>query len=185
MKNVFIISGPSGSGQDSIIESLALLLPLKRVITTTTRPKRDTESEGNPYHFISLELFNEMRKADLFLECAQTYNGEWYGVTKKELLETTANNTVVIWKVDHKGVAKIKSLFPEILAFYIEVPPEVLRKRLEARDNPSSQYLEDRMRYTEEWQVNRHLYDYCIKNEDGKLEEAVNHIKEIIESHLA
>ena len=52
MKNVFIISGPSGSGQDSIIESLALLLPLKRVITTTTRPKRDTESEGNPYHFI-------------------------------------------------------------------------------------------------------------------------------------
>ena len=76
MKNVFIISGPSGSGQDSIIESLALLLPLKRVITTTTRPKRDTESEGNPYHFISLALFNEMRKADLFLDCAKTYIGE-------------------------------------------------------------------------------------------------------------
>jgi guanylate kinase len=185
MKNVFIVSGPSGSGQDSIIENLATVLPLKRVITTTTRPQRETESEGNPYHFVTLSQFEEMRKADLFLECAQTYNGEWYGVTKKELLETTTNHEVVIWKVDHKGVAKIKSLFPEIVAFFIEVPPEVLRKRLEARDNPSSQYLEERMRYTKDWQVNRHLYDYCIKNEDGKLIEAVKQIKEIIESHLS
>ncbi|MCW1888022.1 MAG: guanylate kinase [Candidatus Moranbacteria bacterium] len=185
MKNVFIISGPSGSGQDSIIENLALELPLKRVITTTTRPKRSTESEGNPYHFVSLETFDAMRQENLFLECAQTYNGEWYGVTKKELLETTSNHKIVIWKVDHKGVAKIKSLFPEIIAFFIEVPPEILRKRLEARDNPSSAYLEDRMRYTEDWQVNRHLYDYCIKNENGKLKEAVHQIKEIIQKNLS
>ncbi len=184
MKNVFVISGPSGSGQDSIIEALAKELPLRRVITTTTRTVRDGESEGHPYHFISKATFAQMREANLFVESAQTYNGEWYGVTKEELEKATADGTVAIWKVDYKGVQKIKKLFPHIISFFIEVPKEVLKKRLEARDNPSEEYLEARMRYTQDWQVNKHLYDYTIQNQDGELQKAVITIKDIIQKNL-
>ncbi|PIR95197.1 guanylate kinase, partial [Candidatus Falkowbacteria bacterium CG10_big_fil_rev_8_21_14_0_10_37_6] len=53
MQKIFIISGPSGAGEDSVIDGLKKLLPIERVITTTTRAMRKNESQGNPYYFIS------------------------------------------------------------------------------------------------------------------------------------
>jgi guanylate kinase len=57
MKNIFIISGPSGAGQDSVIHGLGEMLPLEVVMTSTTRLKRQGESDGNPYYFIDAENF--------------------------------------------------------------------------------------------------------------------------------
>jgi len=185
MGNVFIISGPSGSGQDTLIEALKKELPLERVITTTTRPKRPTESDGHPYHFITKKAFTELLQAGAFVEYAKTYNGEWYGVQKKDLDAALASSNVVIWKVDYKGVRSIKKQFPHIISFLIEVPKEILRKRLIKRDAPSEEYLQARMEYTEEWLASKELYDYCIKNEEGHLTEAVASLKAIIQKELA
>ncbi|MEK9174322.1 MAG: hypothetical protein AAB845_03620 [Patescibacteria group bacterium] len=185
MGNVFIISGPSGSGQDTLIEALRKELPLERVVTTTTRSMRPGESDGHPYHFISKNQFTELRKNGSFVECAETYNGEWYGVERKDLEIAFASKNIVIWKMDYKGVATVKKQFPHIISFLIEVPEEVLRQRLIKRDNPSEEYLQARMEYTNEWVASKQLYDYCIKNEEGHLDEAVASIKAIIEQEVA
>ena len=50
---IFIITGPSGAGEDSVIEGLHEYFDISRIITTVTRPKRDGESDGNPYYFIT------------------------------------------------------------------------------------------------------------------------------------
>ena len=185
MGNVFIISGPSGSGQDTIIEALRKEFLLERVVTTTTRPMRPGESDGHPYHFISKETFLSLRENGSFVECAETYNGEWYGVQREDLETALASKNIVIWKIDYKGVATIKKQFPHIISFLIEAPAEILRKRLIKRDNPSEEYLQARMDYTNEWLTSKQLYDYCIKNEEGRLEEAVATIKTIIQAEVA
>jgi guanylate kinase len=185
MSHVFIISGPSGSGQDSIIESVSQTLPIERVITTTTREKRPTESEGHPYHFVTHEEFQKLSLEGEFVEASQSYNNEWYGVTKNDLDKAFASDSIVIWKVDYKGVEKIKTLFPQITAIYIEVPEETLRSRLLKRDKPDPKYLEDRMIYTKNWNARKELYDYCIQNADGQLEEAALAIKKIITERSA
>ena len=84
--NLIIISGPSGSGKDSVIEGMAKRgLPIERVITTVTRPKRTGESEGNPYYFVSDAVFRAMMQKGELAEWAEVDNGRLYGVANKEL----------------------------------------------------------------------------------------------------
>ena len=88
--SIFIISGPSGAGEDAIIDGLSKKMAIERVVTTTTRSMRPGESQGCPYYFISQEEFKNLIERKLLVEYAQEYNGQWYGVTEKEL-ERVAN----------------------------------------------------------------------------------------------
>ena len=50
-----IVSGPSGVGKDTVIQSLCLVPTTPEryfVITATTRPRRDDEVDGVHYHFV-------------------------------------------------------------------------------------------------------------------------------------
>jgi guanylate kinase len=178
---LFIISGPSGSGQDSVIEGLAKRLPIERVITTTTRPLREGESDGHPYHFISQETFEQGLQKGAFLEHARHYGDEYYGVTREEIERVRKSGKIGIWKVDWQGVANIKKLFPETRAILITAPLDVLETRLRRRDpNRSEASLQERMAYSKEYQNHTDLYDFVIENEDEKLDEAIRKVFEII-----
>lgn len=184
MKNVFIISGPSGAGQDSVISGLRDFLPIEVVMTSTTRPMRTGESEGNPYNFVDLEDFEAGIRDGVFLEHAKTYNGQYYGVTHSEIRRVSASGKIGIWKMDWRGVETAKKRFPAILAILITAPLSVLEARIRNRDNPSEEFIRERMDYTQEFLKHISLYDYRIENEEGKLDEAIAQVKAIIESHL-
>ena len=58
---LFIISGPSGSGKDTILAQLFKLCPdVKFSISSITRQMRDGEKPGEKYNFISREQFEKM-----------------------------------------------------------------------------------------------------------------------------
>lgn len=178
---LFIISGPSGSGQDSVIEGLAELIPIERVITTTTRPMRPGESEGHPYHFISQEFFERELKAGAFLEYARHYGGEYYGVTRTEVDRVRESGKIGIWKVDWQGVANIKKFFPDIRAILVTAPLEVLEQRLRRRDPDRSEAsLRERMDYSREYLNHSDLYDFIVENRDGALEETIQEVFHVI-----
>ncbi len=185
MKNVFIISGAAGSGKDSIIDGLRSILPIERVITTTTRPMRPDEREGEPYYFVSPEAFEMMVIAGDFAEYSVNENGALYGVTKAELERIQTTSGIALWRIDWKGVITIKKLYPEIPAIYISAPIEILEARLRARDNGKDEiYFQERLAYTTEWLKHTDIYDYHVENEEGRLDEAISQVKAIIESHL-
>ena len=84
--NLIIISGPSGSGKDAVINGLIERgLPIERVITTVTRPKRPGETDGQPYYFIDEPGFKKLIAKNSLAEWAQVDNGKYYGATKSEL----------------------------------------------------------------------------------------------------
>jgi guanylate kinase len=184
MNNLFIISGPSGSGQDSIIDGLAKFLPIERVVTTTTREPRPGESEGHPYYFVSKDTFQEALAGNAFTEHAEHYNGNRYGVTRTELDRVIRSGNIGIWKVEYQGVEAAKVLFPGIIAILIAPPSlEVLEERLRRRDHPSEEYLAERMTYTKEMLKHASIYDYTIVNEEGRLEDAIEKTADIIRRH--
>lgn len=182
-KNIFIISGPSGAGEDSIINGLEQFFPLERAITTTTRAMRPGESEKNPYYFISKELFQEKIAEGEFAEYAEQYNGNLYGVTKEELNRLVHSGKIGTWKIDYQGVQTAKRLFPEIIAIMISAPLHILEERIRKRDNPSETFIRERMAYSEEWLKHTDLYDYVVENEQGKLDQAIEAVKDIIVKH--
>jgi guanylate kinase len=183
-KTIFIISGPSGSGQDSIIEGLANYLELERVITSTTRKPRAEETEGHPYYFLDRSVFEAEIAENRFIEWAQEYNDELYGVTRDELGRVARCGKVGIWKMEWKGVMTAKRLFPNIVAILISAPLESIEVRLRKRDNPTEAYLAERMAYTREWLNHMDIYDHTITNEDGRLKDAILQTAEIIRGQI-
>ena len=183
--NIFIISGPSGAGEDSIIEGLGKLFEIERIITTTTRPMRTRESEGNPYYFISPEKFQQKIAASGFAEYAQEYNNNFYGITKTELGRVEKINKISILKIEYKGVMAIKKIYPEITSIFINAPSlEILASRIRRRDHASEEFIKERLAYTQEWLEHTDIYDYKVINHEGKLQEAIQEVAQIIKKHF-
>ncbi len=182
MSKLFIVSGPSGAGEDSIIEGLQKLMPIERVITTTTRDMRPGESNGSPYYFISKDQFAKGVEAGDFVEYAKEYNDNYYGVTKDEIKRVEASKNPGIWKIEYKGVITAKQIFPDITAVFIIAPLKDLENRIRMRDDATEEFVRERMNYTKEWLEHTDIYDFKINNLEGKLEESIKKLKEIIES---
>ncbi|MFZ2299547.1 MAG: guanylate kinase [Candidatus Moraniibacteriota bacterium] len=183
MRNIFIISGPSGAGEDSIIDGLVKLLPIERTITTVTRSPRTGESDGHPYYFVSLETFRQKIADGEMAEYAEQYNGNFYGVTTKELERISASGKIGVWKIDYQGVETAKRMFPGIIAIFITAPLNILEQRIRMRDNFTEKYIRERMEYTKEWLNHTDIYDYQIENEQGRLDEAIQKVAAIIKEH--
>jgi guanylate kinase len=177
---LFIISGPSGVGEDSVIKGLEKCLPIEKVITTTTRKKRLNESQGNPYYFVSVEKFKKEIAKNRFFEYTQQYNNQFYGVTKKEIKRVINSGKIGIWKIEYKGVIAAKKLLPQVIAILIAPPSlKILKQRLLKRGE-SEEFIQQRIGYTKEWLRHKDIYDYQVINKENKLPETVDRVKEII-----
>src|SRR4030042_4578931 len=182
---IFIISGPSGTGEDSIIEGLRKHFEIERVITTSTRSTRPGETNGKPYYFINREEFIKRRDNGEFVEWAEQYNNNLYGVNEEEIKRVKNSGKVGIWKLDLKGVMTAKKLYPEIKSIFITVPDlKTLEDRIRRRGGISEEYIKERMEYTKEWMKHKDVYDYEVYNEEGKLDEAIQKTAEIIKKYL-
>jgi guanylate kinase len=182
MSNIFIISGPSGAGEDSVINGLEKYFKIRKIINTTSRKAREGEKEGLSYYFIDKIQFEKMIENKDFAEYAQHYNGNYYGVTNLELERVSETGDIALWKMDYKGVITIKKKFPQIKSIYIAPPSlEIIKNRIIRRDpNINEEFLKERMEYTKEWMKNEHIYDFKVVNEEGKLDETIGKVADII-----
>jgi len=181
-KNMFVVYGPSGSGQDSVVEGVAKKLPLERVITTVTRPMRSTESQGKPYYFISREEFEKGIRQGSFLEYVEKYLGVYYGVTEEEIERIVKTDKAGIWKVDFEGARDLKRRFPELTVIFINAPLPIIEERLRKRGELTEEDLQARLDHIREW-LPKSIYDYKIENEEGKLDQAIEQAVAIIKKH--
>lgn len=85
MGRLFCLIGKSGSGKDTIFRNLIedKDLGLLPVVTYTTRPKRDNETDGNEYFFVNEEMIDKFRAEGRIIELRKynTIKGVWYYCT--------------------------------------------------------------------------------------------------------
>ena len=181
MQKLFIISGPSGAGEDSVIEGLARIMPIERVITTKTRAMRSTESPGRPYYFITKDEFEAGIKDGKFFEYAQEYNDHYAGVTHDEIQRVQAADHIGIWKIEYKGVMSAKKMLGDkVCAIFITAPLDVLEARIRRREAVTDDFVAERMAYTREWLAHKDIYDYEVENTEGELEKTIVRVADII-----
>lgn len=168
----FIISAPSGTGKTTLFRELEQHASLEKVVSYTTRKRRDCEEAGVDYHFITEEEFQEKIKQEFFLEWAKVY-GNFYG-TARQLPDSDAENR--IYEVDVKGFLSLKKHKSDLTSIFI-APPSVatLRERLLKRQPSMAQEeLEKRLSSAREEIQHASSYDYIVCNED--LSEAVENL---------
>lgn len=184
-KKIFIISGPSGAGEDSIISELDYFFEFEKVISTTTRQIRPGEDHGKDYYFSTKEDFKRMIEAGEFFEWVVEDDDNYYGTTKKEIERIQKSDKVGIWKTEYKGAIKAKEILPGAISIFIHIPLELVERRLKKRDNYSQEFIQGRIEYAKGWYENQEKFDYTVNNIEGELDQTIEKVVKIIKNELA
>ena len=134
-----VLSGPSGSGKDTVIERLKEYNDNFWVsISATSREPRPGEEDGISYYFKSKEEFKAMIDNDELLEY-NYYNGNYYGTPKGKIEKYLKEGINVILVIDVNGALSIKKKLPEAVFIFL-IPPSMrdLIKRLKKRGTESN-----------------------------------------------
>ena len=179
LKGKFIvISGPSGVGKGTICNKLFKEINAWYSVSTTTRNPREGEVDGVNYFFVSKEEFEKKIKNGDFLEY-NVYNDNYYGTSKKIVLEKMEEGINVFSEIDVNGAHNIKKIFPDALLIYIAPPSiDVLRERLIERGTEDIEKINQRLKIAEKELKEIDFYDYVVVNDD--LERATKEVKNII-----
>lgn len=177
----FVLSGPSGVGKDAVLTLLkSTESDIRFIITTTTRPRRPTETDGTDYHFTTRENFEKLLKRDELLEHANVY-GHWYGVPKQTVRDALKEGRDAMVKVDVQGAASIKKIVPGAVFIFLMPPSlEELGNRLRRRYTEKPPELEIRLKAAAEEIKHCAEFDYVVMNNNGGLKQAAADIRAII-----
>jgi guanylate kinase len=183
---LIVISGPSGVGKDSVLHGLkGRNLPMHFVVTATTRPRRENETHGVDYFFVSKDEFAHMIEEEELIEYAIVYN-DYKGIPKQQVREALATGQDVVMRVDVQGATTVRKLAPEaVLIFLTTESEDALVRRLKARRTETAENLSLRIATARQELKRAVEFDYVIVNADGRLDDTVDMVVAIIQAeHL-
>jgi guanylate kinase len=162
-----VVSGPSGSGKDSLVDALRKSEPsLAYSVSATTRPARPGETDGVHYRFIDRATFERMEREGAFLE-TRAYAGNLYGTPKQFVVDALAQGRDIVMKPEVNGAMAIKRAFPNAVLVFLTVPsPDVLRERLARRRTESQATIDERIAIADQESEAIGHYDYLLVNDD-------------------
>lgn len=180
---LIVISGPSGSGKDTVVQRMKERgLPFHFVVTATTRPKRANEVHGRDYWFVSKEEFARMIEQNDLIEYAIVY-GDYKGIPKAQVREALASGQDVVMRLDVQGAETVRKLAAEALLIFVTTETEEeLVRRLQERRTETPEELALRIATARKELQRIEAFDYVIVNRDFHLDETVDTIRAIIDA---
>ncbi len=177
-----VLSAPSGGGKSTIIKEILKRRPdFIYSVSSTTRPKREYEINGQHYHFLTREEFERGIAENRFIEYEEVH-GHLYGTDQTLINKALNEGKNVILDLDVNGGLFIAKKYPETILIFIYPPSiEVLKERLLKRGSDTPEAIEKRLsRYPME-KAKGDLYPFRIINEN--LEETITQILKIIDNN--
>ncbi len=180
---VIAVSGPSGAGKSTIVKKILKLYPeIVFSVSATSRPKRENESDGVEYFFISEDKFKNEIDIGEFVEWEKFYD-YYYGTFKSFIDDNINLGKPVLLEIDVKGALSIKRIYPESHLIYIMPPSyEELVQRLRNRQTETEEDFQKRIERAKMELSHKDQFDYIIINEylEKAVEETSDLIKKII-----
>ncbi|CAL1280502.1 unnamed protein product [Larinioides sclopetarius] len=146
----------------------------------TSRTKRDSESDGVDYHFISRSQFESDITSGKFVEHGE-YEKNYYGTSLDAIRAVVNSGKICVLNLHPQSLKILKS--SDLKPYVVFVAPPSLEKlrqnRLKAGDNPKDEELKDIIEKAREMEDNYgHYFDMVIINSD--IDKAFNELlKEI------
>ena len=164
---LIVISGPSGVGKTSIVDSVLELTLSVFSVSATTRNARLGEVDGVDYHFVDESSFKEKVDSGEILEWAE-YSGNFYGTLRSSVLPILESGRNVILDIENEGAKQIRESCPQALLIFVAPPDlETLAKRLAGRGDTAQSDMALRLAVAGEQIAEAPaVYDHIVENAD-------------------
>jgi len=183
-KRVLVIAGPTGSGESTITRAIIQKYPIfTRLVTATSRPPRLKEKDGIDYYFFSEEKFKkEVTVGNILEHTFVPGRSVYYGTYKPDLEKKLAAGFNIIVNPDVVGARYYQERYGATTIFIKTQTVAELEIRLTKRDPQiSAEELKQRLEAAQyELDNEESFYDYAIVNRDGKMDQALFSIEEIL-----
>ncbi len=177
--NLFVLTGPSGVGKNTIIDRvLAEAGGLVQSVSVTTRKKREGESDGVDYFFTDRESFEKMKAHNHFIESA-VFAGNYYGTPRNWVEQRLIEGLDVVLVIEVQGAKQVKNCFPNAILVFL-APPSIheLEKRLRGRATEPEDVIAMRLDKAGQELKERDGFHYEVVNDD--VDQAVNNVLSIV-----
>lgn len=179
-KLLFIITGPSGAGKNTVMTHIRRTFPtVKKAVTYTTRAPRPHEVDGVDYRFVGQEEFFAKYRQGKILEHEQVYNDCYYG-SPADIFD---NGNIIIMEMDWKGHRTYRQFYKDLrLVSVFLIPPSLaeIRKRILGRSKVDN--LDSRMENALEQLEHARDYNYIIVNDQK--ERMLAEVESIVRAEL-
>jgi guanylate kinase len=181
---VFLLSGPSGTGKDTVFNHMLTLQPalgnVEKCVTATTRsPNREHgEKPQQTYLFLSRSEFLDRVIDGYFLEYAE-YAHHLYGTPVSGVMDKVNAGVDVFLIIEVQGAAIVKRKLRDAIMIFL-IPPSIsaLEKRLRLRSRDTSEAIRKRLESAIIEMKAIPSYDYLLVNDS--VEQAANELRSII-----
>jgi guanylate kinase len=176
---MIILIGASASGKTEVAKLLGSKYGIQKVVTHTTRHKRDGETDDVDYHFVSFEQFEELKNRGYFVETT-FYNGNFYGTSHKEI----GDDKVLI--VDPNGLDAFQKLHNRrIVTFFMDASETTRLNRMlyrgDALNQAKRRIANDKIDF-DPTRIN--TTDYFIDTERHNIEQIADIVYKTYSDHL-
>ncbi|MFY9664497.1 MAG: guanylate kinase [Candidatus Cybelea sp.] len=180
---LFVVSGPSGAGKDTLVEALREQRPaLRYSISATTRSPRPEERNEEHYFFVSETEFDRLLRTDGLLE-SREYNGNLYGTPRDFIERSLTEGYDVIMKPEVNGALNVKAAYPDaVLIFLVPDRFSNLRERLLARRTETNEEIARRLEIAQLEMKFIRRFDYIVVNAQDRPQEAVRDLEAILQA---
>jgi guanylate kinase len=180
---LFVVSGPSGAGKDTLVEALRThRSTLRYSISATTRAPRLEERDAEHYFFVSKIEFEQRRDAGGLLEWRE-YDGNLYGTPRDYVERSLSEGYDVVMKPEVNGALAVKAAYPDaVLIFLVPDRFSNLRERLLARRTETNEEIARRLEIAQQEMKFIRRFDYIVVNAQDRPEEAVRDLDAILQA---
>lgn len=179
---LLVLSSPSGAGKTTITRELVASDPQLRIsVSVTTRPPRKGEVDGQHYHFVKRELFDEMVAGGQLLEHASVF-GHFYGTPRAPVEAALSAGRDIISDIDWQGTQQLAQTVRDDLVAVFVLPPSMaaLEERLRTRAQDSDEVVRARMAKSADEMSHWPEYDYVFVNHD--IADSVDRVQAILKA---
>lgn len=166
-KYLFVVSGPSGVGKDTVVKKLRKNHPeIAKTVSATTRAPRPGEQEGVDYYYRTVEQFQKLLAEDQIVE-HNYYNQNYYGTLRSEVNRHLDAGRMVVLVIDVHGAANIKRMYPGSNTIFL-LPPSIeeLESRLRGRGTEDEAGVQRRLNEALNELSVKDTYDQQLVNHD-------------------